>query len=373
MTRPILFQLYDHHNSGKLDLIGGFEFSLQKITEEGQKVFEMIDSKKKKKIPGQINVSNIQITKVYSFLDYISGGCQINLLIAVDFTGSNGHPSSPTSLHYINPNGFNQYQSALFAVSEILLNYDSDKQVPLYGFGGKINRQLSHCFPLTFDSTNPAVNGLHGIMNAYRYALSVVELSGPTLFAQVISTAVQMAVQAQVNQLNQQYFILLILTDGEIHDMRETIDWIVRGSNSPLSLVIVGIGNENFSNMDVLDADDEPLIDSHGKKMARDIVQFVPYKSFGNSPKALAKEVLAEIPREIVNFFRQKGIYPNQPIQAPKYEFERSYTVGSEDPNIINDYSQGKYDNPNPNHGSFNYPKAQSNPVDYYSYSAPKQ
>ena len=74
-----------------------------------------------------------------------------------------------------------------------------------------------------------------------------------------------------------------------------------------------------------------------------------------------------------MNFFRQKGIYPNQPIQAPKYEFERSYTVGSEDPNIINDYSQGKYDNPNPNNGSFNYPKAQSNPVDYYSYSAPKE
>ena len=64
-----------------------------------------------------------------------------------------------------------------------------------------------------------------------------------------------MAEHAQVNQYNQQYFILLILTDGEIHDMNETIDWIVRGSNSPLSIVIVGIGNENFKNMDVLDAD----------------------------------------------------------------------------------------------------------------------
>ena len=145
-------------------------------------------------------------------------------MIAVDFTGSNGHPTSPSSLHFINPNGYNQYQSALHAVSEILLNYDSDKEVPLYGFGGKVNNYLSHCFPLNFNGQNPSVHGLNGIMDAYRNALRVVELSGPTLFAQVISTAVTMAEAAQVNQFNQQYFILLILTDGEIHDMRETID-----------------------------------------------------------------------------------------------------------------------------------------------------
>jgi len=54
----------------------------------------------------------------------------------------------------------------------------------------------------------------------------------------------------------------LILTDGDIHDMKDTINWIVRGSNSPLSIVIIGIGNSSFENMVVLDADDDPLIDS---------------------------------------------------------------------------------------------------------------
>ena len=50
--------------------------------------------------------------------------------------------------------------------------------------------------------------------------------------------------------------MLLILTDGEIHDMRDTIDWIVRGSASPISIVIVGLGRDNFTNMRILDADD---------------------------------------------------------------------------------------------------------------------
>ena len=48
--------------------------------------------------------------------------------------------------------------------------------------------------------------------------------------------------------------------------------------------------------------------------MERDIVQFVPYRKVGNSATMLAKEVLDEIPREILNFFGKKGIVPNPPV-----------------------------------------------------------
>jgi hypothetical protein len=41
--------------------------------------------------------------------------------------------------------------------------------------------------------------------------------------------------------------------------MNKTIDEIVRGSSTPLSIIIVGVGQEDFSSMEVLDADDEPL------------------------------------------------------------------------------------------------------------------
>ena len=66
--------------------------------------------------------------------------------------------------------------------------------------------------------------------------------------------------------------MLLILTDGQIHDMRLTIDQIVAGSELPLSIIIVGLGNADFSNMVFLDSDDKDLIDSNNKKMSRDIV-----------------------------------------------------------------------------------------------------
>jgi hypothetical protein len=67
--------------------------------------------------------------------------------------------------------------------------------------------------------------------------------------------------------------------------MQMTIDEIVRGTSLPISIIIVGVGNEDFSSMDVLDADDEPLYSrKYKKKMERDIVQFVPFQEFKNNP-----------------------------------------------------------------------------------------
>lgn len=72
-----------------------------------------------------------------SFVDYLRSGLQLNLIVAIDFTGSNGSPTANTSLHYINPNSLNHYQTALKQIGDILLNYDSDKSIPCFGFGAK--------------------------------------------------------------------------------------------------------------------------------------------------------------------------------------------------------------------------------------------
>jgi len=86
-----------------------------------------------------------------------------------------------------------------------------------------------------------------------------------------------------VSNQHQCYQILLIITDGVINDLQKTIDEVVRGADLPLSIVIVGVGDADFSTMDVLDADTNPLYSNKYKKyMARDIVQFVPFREFQN-------------------------------------------------------------------------------------------
>ena len=55
------------------------------------------------------------LKKSHSFLDYIFGGCEIGLSIAIDFTLSNGEPSDPTSLHKLDPER-NEYLNAIKSV-----------------------------------------------------------------------------------------------------------------------------------------------------------------------------------------------------------------------------------------------------------------
>ena len=106
------------------------------------------------------------------------------------------------------------------------------------------------------------------------------------------------------------YHIIMILTDGMIDDMNETKDSLVAASFLPISVIIIGIGDGDFTKMDILDADENPLYDSNHRKADRDLVQFVPYNRFKNNPQKLAEQVLEEIPRQVVEYFQHKGIQP---------------------------------------------------------------
>ena len=257
----------------------------------------------------------VDAIKNYSFIDYLRGGMQINLTVAIDFTGSNGNPSQPNSLHYLGPNA-NQYETAIRACGDIVAYYDYDQKFPAFGFGGKFygNPNVDHCFPLNCNPNDPEINGIDGILQTYRTVLNNCQLFGPTYFHYFIDRLNAQVKEDVARENYNNYNILMILTDGIIEDMDDTINSLVESSYLPISVIIVGIGNADFSNMDTLDADDEPLIDSNGRKADRDLVQFVPYKNFQNNGQKLAEQVLEEIPRQIVEYYQHKKIAPGDPV-----------------------------------------------------------
>jgi len=306
---------YDWDNDGSHDLIGEFTTTLGELLSQKLTSWDLINrdkvGKKKYKNSGNISISSVKVFEKHSFLDYILGGCQINFTVAVDFTGSNGHPRSPNSLHYINPYQPNQYMRALTAVGEVCQDYDTDKLFPALGFGAKIGGKVSHEFALNGNPANPYCAGIQGLVAAYRQAISTVELYGPTNVAPVINHVANFAEQASRDPRGQQYFVLLLLTDGVITDMRETKLAIIRASSLPMSIIIVGVGGADFSAMVELDSDDKAL--SVGSNVAkRDIVQFVPFRNFQgeHAGEDLAREVLAELPGQLTNYMATLGIAP---------------------------------------------------------------
>ncbi|CAD8153924.1 unnamed protein product [Paramecium pentaurelia] len=263
---------------------------------------------------GLLQFTQFETIFKFTFMDYIQGGTQLNLSIAIDFTQSNGDQDQYNSLHKIYSQ--NQYSQALTSIGEILLAYDYDQQVPCYGFGAKLNfpylksNTVSHCFPLSGDPNNTYAQGLDGILQMYQSALNHLLFSGPTYFGPLIVEAMKQATIIKQQQLNQ-YLVLLILTDGAIHDMDQVEQYLEQAAFLPISIIIIGVGEDDFTLMKRLDGD---LPDGAMKQQInkRDLVQFVPFRDFKNS-MLLAKEVLEELPDQLTNYMEMQGIKPGAP------------------------------------------------------------
>ncbi|XP_069545012.1 copine Va isoform X1 [Brachyistius frenatus] len=321
--RAIKVEVYDWDRDGSHDFIGEFTTSYKELCRGHNQlnVFEVVNAKKKIKKKryinsGTVSLLSFNVESEHTFLDYIKGGTQIHFTVAIDFTASNGNPSQSTSLHYMNPYQMNAYAMALKAVGEIIQDYDSDKMFPALGFGAKLppDGRVSHEFPLNGNVENPYCNGMEGILEAYHQSLKTVQLYGPTNFAPVVN---HVASYAAAVEDGSQYFVLLIITDGVISDMAQTKEAIVNAAKLPMSIIIVGVGQAEFDAMVELDGDDI-RISSRGKLAERDIVQFVPFRDYmdrtGNhvlSMARLAKDVLAEIPDQLISYMKSRAIKPN--------------------------------------------------------------
>ena len=147
------------------------------------------------------------------------------------------------------------------------------------------------------DIFNPECNGIDGVLAAYENCIEKCQLYGPTNFAEIISAINARSEAVPARQEDQTYQILLIITDGVITDLEATIDELVRCSEQPMSVIIVGVGDADFHKMTTLDADQNPLYSAkHGKYQQRDNVQFVPFNQCKGDPYRLARTTLEELP-----------------------------------------------------------------------------
>lgn len=164
----------------------------------------------------------------------------------------------------------------------------------------------SHCFPLNGRFDEPEIRGVEKVLETYKEKMKNIHMAGPTFFSSIIDVFMDFALEGRDLKT---YFVMLILTDGEIHDMYETKRLIVEASKLPCSIIIVGVGNEDFDMMVDLDSDDQILRADKNYKAKRDIVQFVKFTEAvarGN----LAEEVLKEIPAQVCRYMEMIKYVP---------------------------------------------------------------
>jgi hypothetical protein len=227
-------------------------------------------------------------------------GLNIDLSIAIDFTGSNGSPDYSSSLHYIKNGFINNYEKSIRACCDILSVYNKKDEYEVFGFGANVNGEFSNCFNINFNE-NSKIKGVENIIKEYKNSVNRVDFSGGTYFAPVINS-INSKIKSSKQNLN--YNILMIISDGYVHDIDNIIDRIVESSKLPLSVIIIGVGADVTSDMKKLNGEDGKLIDSSGEGLEKDIVQYVHFNDYNENIEKLTQEVFRYIPQQIKDYFQ---------------------------------------------------------------------
>ena len=80
----------------------------------------------------------------------------------------------------------------------------------------------------------------------YKERVKDITLAGPSYFNPVLKEFYKTVSKLKNYKL---YHVLLLITDGMIHDMDESTKTIIDLSQFPCSIIIVGLGIDDFTDM----------------------------------------------------------------------------------------------------------------------------
>lgn len=300
---PIRFEVWDFGEKGDSGFVGSTHLTVTGIR-GGDKIGKLVDAQGQEF--GELVVDKLFERFDYDLKDYLHAGLKLEVHVAIDFTASNGPYKNPMSLHHLSKRNqlTNEYTLAIEKIVGPLLFLSQNNRVKVSGFGAKVEGRNSDYFFLGGEAEK-YVNGVDGILQAYRNIVPKVEFFGPTNFASSIRNT-QMQAREDYRTTHWNYKVLVIFTDGILNDVEDTRTIVASCSNDPVSILIVGVGNEDFKEMKVLDGDDRKL-----KGSTRDLVQFMKFREYaGLTGKKMARVALNELPTQVDLFYRSQQIKP---------------------------------------------------------------
>ncbi|OHT11557.1 hypothetical protein TRFO_18910 [Tritrichomonas foetus] len=269
------FTFFNAKSDTTFEQIGFFCTSLNELIASKSK-FKDIQNEKEKKV-GSIQIFDVVKRNIPDIYQQFSQETMIlNLVSAVDFTGSNKPQKNPESLHKVdssNPKK-NSYQQCLENFVCLFRHTQYKQQYPAVGFGAIYQNKVSHCFPLSLKTDSIFFKNETDFMNGYIYAALHLDYTGPSYFSGTIKYGIKFAQDNFAK--NKAYTVLLMIVDGNMEDIIQTTNEIVRiaNENVPLSIFIIGVGPGDFSEMKKFE-NCENLVSTENKtKAKRDVIHF---------------------------------------------------------------------------------------------------
>ena len=285
-NKNIIFDFYNYRNEGlesintnKEELING-------------KTFEIILSKYRK----YIFKSKSKIIDNYSLFNCINEEeLKIYPYFFIDFSLSNGEKDSKKCLHYLSEDEDeqNEYEEILSAYFQENIFYNPSNIYLMYGFGGEKNGNE------IFEFNSHSDINKDNFIEEYRNNISEVTFKEKRLFSNILKKYIE---KGKNYENNNKFDIIFILTSDFCSDEEETKKTLFELENTPVFIIIIGMGNKNFNEF-------QEFIDNINSnlKSRKKLIQLEKYKNNRYNLNQLVENSLKNIPNEIINYFLSKN------------------------------------------------------------------
>ena len=236
----------------------------------------------------KIEKEKSQEEKMYLF-DYLILGMKLSCLFAFDFSKKDEFRKKDITTNTLH---------TIKGLIETILIYVKDDQIfhPII-FGGKFDKSKSNINEIKkSNNINDIIEGYKtfleqpGIISAEKIAIS-------SLIDEIINK-IYKSYQSDI------YNILILFLSGDIDgkDQKKTIDNIIKSSYLPLSIIVIGIGNHDFSKMKELFLNN--VISSEGMPKNKENVIFLTLKN-KLAINIIIDNCLEELRKQIIEFFKR--------------------------------------------------------------------
>lgn len=323
---PIKLTFWDYLKEGQYEELGYIETTTQMLVAEAERGIPVLDIWKDRKRRlggtrarkhGKLKVLRAELKPVPTLLEYVAGGCQLDVTIAVDCSLHNDMGGG-TSLHD-RPAAMwlNDYAAAINRIGRVTEPF-SNGEFNLWGYGAALRGEETSHFAMGYG--DGAVQGATGLLDAYDASfIENPHFMEPVAHAD-IAPLIQSAMYGAIQKFETEhcYSLLCILTTGRIgDDLREIVDTVCTAAeDAPLSIVIIGVG-DNTGEFEAIKehlANGGKLRHSNGVPIARDILGFAALSDFQQSAEKAVAEALREVPEQCVEYFTDNGIQPRPPL-----------------------------------------------------------
>ena len=262
--------------------------------------------------------------KTNTLFDYFKSGVKFSCFISSDFSNSEKNPSLLENK--------DNYKRIYKKISDIIANYTKKHLFYSYGFNAKIKNSLSDesIFNLNLNGKDSSIYIMDEVLKNFEKFLntnSIISLKNINL-----SPIIKKITKDIYKLYNLRYYnVSFIIIRGNIdkNDIQKTIDAIIESSYLPLTTIVIGLGNIDYTETRKIIYSNKKLSSIGMQKLRNNVLFAALIGDFSNNVEELINWCLIELSKQIISFYNLSKSSPKDIYEYNLKNLEESFNIYS--------------------------------------------